>query len=89
VGRSIQWRNVPAFNGGAVAEEEDERTITCPKRLRFPISKVAFNLVLGILVILQSSPWLKFNWILAFLRHFQASPWIFIFAIWTPINPKL
>ena len=89
VGRSIQWRNVPAFNGGAVAEEEDERTVTCLKRLRFPISKAAFNLVLGILVILQSSPWLKFNWILAFPRHFQASPWIFIFSIWTPINPKL
>jgi hypothetical protein len=71
VGRSIQWRNVPAFNGGAVAEEEDERTVTCLKRLRFPISKAAFNLVLGILVILQSSPWLKFNWILAFCAIFK------------------
>jgi len=41
VGRSIQWRNVPAFNGGAAAEEENERTVACPKRLRFPISKAA------------------------------------------------
>jgi len=59
-----------------------------PKRLRFPISKAAFSLVLGILVIFQSSPWLKCNWILAFPRHFQASPWILIFAIWTPIKPQ-
>jgi len=28
VGRPIQWRNVSAFNGGAVAEEEDERTVS-------------------------------------------------------------
>ena len=58
------------------------------KRLRFPILKAAFNLVLGILVILQSSPWLKCNWILAFPRYFQASPWILFFAIWTPIKPQ-
>jgi len=88
VGRSIQWRNVPAFNGGAAAEEENERIVACTKRLRFPISKAAFSLVLRILVILQSSPWLKYNWILAFPRHFQASPWILIFAIWTPIKPQ-
>jgi len=88
VGRSIQWRNVPAFNGGATAEEENERTVACPKRLRFPLSKAAFSLVLEILVILQSSPWLKCNWILAFPRHFQASPWSLSFAIWTPIKPQ-
>jgi hypothetical protein len=81
VGRSIQWRNVLAFNGRAAAEEENERTVACTKRFRFPISKAAFSLVLRILVILQSSPWLKYNWILAFPRHFQASPWILIFAI--------
>jgi hypothetical protein len=88
VGHSIQRRNVPAFDGGAVAEEENKRTVARPKRLRFPISKAAFSLVLGILVILQSSLWLKCNWILAFPRHFQASPWILIFAIWTPIKPQ-
>jgi len=88
VGRSIQWRNVPAFNGGAAAEEENERTVACPKRLRFPISKAAFSLVLGILVILQSSPWLKCNWILAFPRHVQVNPCILIFSIWTPIKPQ-
>jgi len=88
VGRSIQWRNVPAFNGGAAVEEENEWTVACTKWLRFPISKAAFSLVLRILVILQSSPWLKYNWILAFPRHFQASPWILIFAIWTPIKPQ-
>ena len=50
-------------------------TNTClPKRLRFQISKVAFNLVLGILVILQSCPWLKYNWILAFRHLLQTSP---------------
>jgi hypothetical protein len=88
VGHSIQRRNVPAFDGGAIAEEENKRTVARPKRLRFPISKAAFSLVLGILVILQSSLWLKCNWILAFPRHFQASPWILIFAIWTPIKPQ-
>jgi hypothetical protein len=50
--------NVSAFNGGAVTEEEDERTVAA-KRLRFPILKAALNLVLGILVILQSSPLVK------------------------------
>jgi len=74
VGRSIQWINVLAFNGRAAAEKENKRTVACPKQLRFPISKAAFSLVLGILVILQPSPWLKCNWILAFSRHFQASP---------------
>jgi len=88
VGRSIQWRNVPAFNGGAAAEEENKRTVACPKRLRFPISKAAFSLVPGILVILQSSLWLKCNWILAFPRHFQGSPWSLIFAILTPIKSQ-
>jgi hypothetical protein len=58
------------------------------KRPRFLVLK-ATNLVLVILIILQSNPWLKCNWILAFPCHFQASPWILIFAIWTPIITKL
>jgi len=47
VGRSIQWRNVPAFNGGAATEEEDERTVASQNNSVFTIPKAAFNLVLG------------------------------------------
>jgi len=49
VGRSIQWRNVPAFNGGAATGEEDERTVASQNDSVFTIPKAAFNLVLGIL----------------------------------------
>jgi len=58
------------------------------KRPHFLALKAAFNLVPGILIILQSSPWLKRTWILAFPRHFQAGPWVLMFAIWTPIKPQ-
>jgi len=43
VGRSIQWRNVPAFNGGAAAEEENERTVACPKTTPFSNFKGCFQ----------------------------------------------
>ncbi|KAL9397398.1 hypothetical protein Peur_011651 [Populus x canadensis] len=49
VGRSIQWRNVPAFNGGTATGEEDERTVASQNDSVFTIPKAAFNLVLGIL----------------------------------------
>jgi len=42
VGCSIQWRNVYAFNGGAIAEEEDERTVAC-KTTPFSNSKGCFQ----------------------------------------------
>jgi len=43
VGCSIQWRNVPAFNGGAAAEEENERTVACPKTTPFSNFKGCFQ----------------------------------------------
>jgi hypothetical protein len=42
VGRSIQWRSVSTFNGRAVAEEEDERTVAC-KTTPFSNSKGCFQ----------------------------------------------
>ncbi|KAJ6967361.1 hypothetical protein NC652_004801 [Populus alba x Populus x berolinensis] len=48
VGHYIQWINVSAFNGRAVAEEEDEPTVASPKQLRFPIPKASFNLSLTV-----------------------------------------
>jgi hypothetical protein len=78
--------NASAFNGRAVAEEEDgEQSL---KTTPFSSSKGCFQFGPWILIILQSSPWLKHNWILAFPRHFQAGPWVLMFAIWTPIKPQ-
>jgi hypothetical protein len=40
VGHSIQRRNVPAFDGGAIAEEENKRTVARPKRSVFQFQKL-------------------------------------------------
>jgi len=75
VGRCIQWTNVSAFNGGAVAEEKDERTVASQNNsVSHP--KGFFQFGPREFVPLQSGPWLKCNWILAFPCHFQAGPWI-------------
>jgi len=75
VGRCIQWTNVSAFNGGAVAEEEDEQIVASQNDF-VSHPKGFFQFGPREFVLLQSGPWLKCNWILAFPRHFQAGSWI-------------
>ena len=55
VGRSIQWRNASAFNGRAVVEEEDKRTVTSQNDSVFPFYR-CFQFGPRNSVLLQSSP---------------------------------
>jgi hypothetical protein len=74
-GAAFNGQNVSAFNGGAVAEEEDERTVASQNdSVSHP--KGFFQFGPREFVFFQSGPRLKCNWILVFPRHFQASPWI-------------